>query len=110
MAGQKSKTRVSDVLVFAQGFICTAFLFATVIQVSGMGLQTDSQCSAAIRVCIVMYGADKIALSVFFCTRRPSAIHTLTHPDISSCWSASISFELHSSTVQGIDYTSLERF
>jgi len=62
MAGQKSKTRVSDVLVFAQGFICSAFLFATAIQIAGLGLQTDAQCHAAIRVCIAMYSADKIAL------------------------------------------------
>ncbi|RYN87889.1 hypothetical protein AA0119_g12353 [Alternaria tenuissima] len=69
LAGQKSKTRVSDVLVFAQGFVCTAFLFATAIQVSGLGLQTDGQCHAAIRVCIVMYGADKIALYLFLLER-----------------------------------------
>ncbi|KAG9188524.1 hypothetical protein G6011_02447 [Alternaria panax] len=78
LAGQKSKTRVSDVLVFAQGFVCTAFLFATAIQISGLGLQTDRQCHAAIRVCIAMYGTDKIALYLFLLER----VHIVRAPFI----------------------------
>lgn len=62
MAGQKSKTRVSDILVFVQGFICTAFLLATAVAGAGLGLHTDKQCYNAIRICIAMYAVAKIPL------------------------------------------------
>lgn len=59
-----AKTQFSDVLVFVQGFVCTAFLFATATIVAGLGLHTESQCYAAIRICIAMYAAAKIPLLV----------------------------------------------
>ena len=62
MAGSKTSARFSDVLVFAQGFVDTAFVFAVGINSAGLGLSTDAQCHAAIRGCIAMYGAAKIAL------------------------------------------------
>lgn len=62
MAGQKTSARFSDVIVFAQGFVSTAFVFAVGINSAGLGLSTDAQCHAAIRVCIAMYGVAKIAL------------------------------------------------
>ena len=62
MTGHKTGVKFSDILVFAQGFISTAFVFAVGINSAGLGLSTDAQCYAAIRVCIAMYGAAKIAL------------------------------------------------
>lgn len=49
-------------LVYAQGFVSTAFVFDVGINSAGLGLSTDKQCFNAIRVCITMYGAAKIAL------------------------------------------------
>jgi hypothetical protein len=62
MAHRKARMRFADILVFIQGFICTAFLFAVGINTSGLGLSTDAQCHAAIRVCIAMYGSVKMIL------------------------------------------------
>jgi len=62
MTGRKVGIRLSDVLVFFQGFVCAAFLFAVGINTSGLGLSSDAQCYAAIRVCIAMYGVAKISL------------------------------------------------
>lgn len=62
MAGQKTNAKFSDILVFAQGFVSTAFVFAVGINSAGLGLFTDAQCYAAIRVCIAMYGIAKIVL------------------------------------------------
>ena len=62
MSGQKTSARFSDMLVYAQGFVSTAFVFAVGINNAGLGLSTDKQCFNAIRVCIAMYGAAKIAL------------------------------------------------
>jgi len=62
MADHMSTARITDVLVFAQGFVSTAFVFAVGINSAGLGLATDAQCYVAIRVCIAMYGAAKIAL------------------------------------------------
>lgn len=76
MVGRTAGTRVSDVLVFFQGFACTAFLFAVGIDTSGLGLSSDEQCYAAIRVCIVFYGAAKIALTWFLLER----IHVVRAP------------------------------
>jgi hypothetical protein len=64
MAGCKTTTKVSDALVYVQGCICIISLFAVCINVSGLGLSTDGQCYAAIRVCIAMYTSAKIALYV----------------------------------------------
>jgi hypothetical protein len=64
MAGCKTTTKVSDALVYVQGCICIVALFAVCINVSGLGLSTDGQCYAAIRVCIAMYTSAKIALYV----------------------------------------------
>ena len=62
MAGQKSTARITDALVCAQGFVSTAFVFAIGINSAGLGLATDAQRYAAIRVCIALYGTAKIAL------------------------------------------------
>ncbi|KAI0584038.1 hypothetical protein TUN199_05549 [Pyrenophora tritici-repentis] len=64
-----TKTQFSDVLVFVQGFVCTAFVFATAMIVAGLGLHTEPQCYAAIRVCIAMYAAAKIPLYLFLLER-----------------------------------------
>jgi hypothetical protein len=64
MAGCKTTTKVSDALVFIQGFICIGALLSVGINVSGMGLATDQQCYSAIRVCVAMYTSAKIALYV----------------------------------------------
>ncbi|KAF1944610.1 hypothetical protein EJ02DRAFT_83860 [Clathrospora elynae] len=69
MASNKSKTRVSDILVFVQGFISTTFVFAVAINAAGLGLATQSQCKAVIRTCILLYGASKIALYLFLLER-----------------------------------------
>jgi len=55
-------TRVPNLLVHGQGFFCVAFLFAVGINTSGLGLSSDAQCHAAIRVCIFLYGAAKVML------------------------------------------------
>ncbi|KAJ4982938.1 hypothetical protein SVAN01_11570 [Stagonosporopsis vannaccii] len=78
MAGQKSTARVTDILVFAQGFVSTAFVFAVGINSAGLGLATDTQCYAAIRVCIAMYGVAKIALYLFLLER----VHIVRAPFI----------------------------
>lgn len=62
MAGKKLKTRVADILVFTQGFVCTVFVFAVGIDAAGLGLLTDGQCRAAIRFCIALYATAKILL------------------------------------------------
>lgn len=62
MAGRETGTKSSDVLVFAQGFVSTAFVFSVGIDSAGLGLSTYVQCHAAICVCIAMYGAATIAL------------------------------------------------
>jgi alanine racemase len=62
MSGQKTSARFSDMLVYTQGFVSTAFVFAVGINNAGLGLSTDQQCFNAIRVCIAMYGAAKTAL------------------------------------------------
>ncbi|KAH8728336.1 hypothetical protein GQ44DRAFT_580049, partial [Phaeosphaeriaceae sp. PMI808] len=85
MAGHKAKTtKVSDVLVFVQGFICTAFLFAIVICTNGLGLSSQAQCHAAIIVCIVMYGTAKSAIALFLLERvhivRSAFIERLRDP------------------------------
>jgi hypothetical protein len=72
MAGCKTTTKVSDALVFVQGFFCIAALFSVAINVSGLGLSTNEQCYAAIRICIAMYTSSKIALYV-------GAIGTIMH-------------------------------
>lgn len=64
MAGRKTSARFSDILVYAQGFISTAFVFDVGINSAGLSLSTDKECYNAIRVCIAMYGAAKIALLV----------------------------------------------
>ncbi|KAH7086285.1 hypothetical protein FB567DRAFT_67025 [Paraphoma chrysanthemicola] len=69
MAHRKARMRFADILVFIQGFICTAFLFAVGINTSGLGLSTDAQCHAAIRVCIAMYGSVKMILTLFLLER-----------------------------------------
>ncbi|KAF3032029.1 hypothetical protein E8E12_002261 [Didymella heteroderae] len=78
MAGQKTSARFSDMLVFAQGFVSTAFVFAVGINNAGLGLSTDRQCHSAIRVCIAMYGAAKIALYLFLLER----VHIVRAPFI----------------------------
>jgi hypothetical protein len=62
MAGRKTGAVFSDLLVFTQGFVSTAFVFAVAINSAGLGLSTDAQCHAAIRVCVAMYGAAKVAV------------------------------------------------
>ena len=62
MKERKSRKGLSDSLVFLQGFLSTAFVFAVGTNSAGLGLTTDAQCHAAILVCIAMYGAVKIAL------------------------------------------------
>ena len=62
MKERKSRRNLSDILVFLQGFLSTAFVFAVGINSAGLGLRTDAQCHIAILVCIAMYGAAKIAL------------------------------------------------
>ncbi|KAF2820281.1 hypothetical protein CC86DRAFT_252227, partial [Ophiobolus disseminans] len=69
MAGRKTGTSVSDILVFVQGFLCTTFLFAVGINASGIGLSSDEQCYAAIRVCITLYILTKTALNLFLLER-----------------------------------------
>lgn len=64
MAGHKSKTQVSHVLVFVQGIICTAFLIAVAVVAGGLGLHTLRECGTAARICIVLFALAKIALSV----------------------------------------------
>lgn len=44
MAGQKTSARFSDTLVYAHGFISTAFVFAGGITNAGLSLSTDKQC------------------------------------------------------------------
>ncbi|KAH7391127.1 hypothetical protein DE146DRAFT_663561 [Phaeosphaeria sp. MPI-PUGE-AT-0046c] len=67
--GRKATTKLSDILVFVQGFICIAFLFAVAIGTAGLGLATEGQCYAAIRICIVMYATAKLALTLFLLER-----------------------------------------
>ncbi|KAF3002456.1 hypothetical protein E8E13_004931 [Curvularia kusanoi] len=76
MAGRKSSAQFSDILVFAQGFVSISFVFAIGVNSAGLGLQTDAQCHAAIRVCIAMYGAAKITLYLFLLER----VHVLRAP------------------------------
>lgn len=54
----------TNILVFAQGVICTAFVFSVAINIAGLGLSTDAQCYTVIRVCIVLYMLAKIFLYV----------------------------------------------
>jgi hypothetical protein len=56
------RTKVSDVLVFMQGCITMAFIFAVGIFDAGLGLETDTQCAAVIRICIVLYALAKFTL------------------------------------------------
>lgn len=51
-----------EVLVFIQGFIGISFVLSVGIISGGLGLATDAQCHAAIRICISLYGAGKIVL------------------------------------------------
>ncbi|KAH7344274.1 hypothetical protein BKA66DRAFT_434381 [Pyrenochaeta sp. MPI-SDFR-AT-0127] len=69
MAGKKSRNGLSDILVFLQGFVSIAFVFAVGIDTAGLGLTTDAQCYGAIRICISLYGAAKIALYLFLLER-----------------------------------------
>lgn len=69
VVGRKATTRLSDTLVFIQGSICIAFLFAVAIGSSGLGLATQGQCYAIIRICIVMYATAKLALTLFLLER-----------------------------------------
>jgi hypothetical protein len=62
ISSKKSKIRFSDVLVYIQGFVSVAFVFAVCINSAGIGLATETQCYNAIRVCIAMYGVGKMAL------------------------------------------------
>jgi hypothetical protein len=64
MAGRKSTSRTTDLLVIAQGTICMAFVFSVGINIAGLGLSTDGQCYAVIRVCIVLYMLAKTFLFV----------------------------------------------
>jgi hypothetical protein len=64
MVGCKTSRKLSDILVFIQGFLCITFLLAVGVCTSGLGLSSDGQCYAAIRVCIAMYGTAKMALYV----------------------------------------------
>jgi hypothetical protein len=64
MAGRKTTSRTTDMLVIAQGIVCMAFVFSVGINIAGLGLSTDSQCYAVIRVCIVLYMLAKIFLFV----------------------------------------------
>ncbi|KAH7130560.1 hypothetical protein B0J11DRAFT_430209 [Dendryphion nanum] len=76
MRDTKSRGRFPDALVFVQGFLSTAFVFAVGINSAGLGLATDSQCRAAILVCIAMYGAAKMALYLFLLER----VHIIRAP------------------------------
>ncbi|KAF2627623.1 hypothetical protein BU25DRAFT_303082, partial [Macroventuria anomochaeta] len=78
MTSRKTSARFSDILVFAQGFVSTAFIFGVGINSAGLGLSTDAQCYAAIRMCIAMYGAAKIALYLFLLER----VHIVRAPFI----------------------------
>jgi hypothetical protein len=51
-------------LVFAQAFICAAFSFSVAIVAGGLGVATEAQCHAAIRLCVIFYGLGKMALYV----------------------------------------------
>lgn len=62
MAGRRSRTKVSDVLVFFQGFVSIVFTLAVGIKTAGLGMKTASQCYGAIRICIALYGISKITL------------------------------------------------
>ncbi|EOA91250.1 uncharacterized protein SETTUDRAFT_86125 [Exserohilum turcica Et28A] len=69
LAGQRSKTRGSDILVFVQGFFCTAFLFIVAVLAAGLGLETKRQCFVAIRICLASYGLTKMTLYLFLFER-----------------------------------------
>jgi hypothetical protein len=64
MAGRKTTSRTTDMLVIAQGIVCMAFVFSVGINIAGLGLSTDGQCDAVIRLCIVFYMLAKIFLFV----------------------------------------------
>ncbi|EUC40233.1 hypothetical protein COCMIDRAFT_30803 [Bipolaris oryzae ATCC 44560] len=70
MAGQRSKSRVSDVLVFVQGFFCTVLLVATaLVVVTGSGLHGYDECQTALIICVIGFGGTKIALYLFLLER-----------------------------------------
>ncbi|KAH9863623.1 hypothetical protein J1614_009555, partial [Plenodomus biglobosus] len=78
IASSKSETKVSDVLVFAQGFISIVFILAVGIKTAGLGISTESQCQGAIWLCIALYGASKMLLYLFLLER----IHIVRAPFI----------------------------
>jgi NADH:ubiquinone oxidoreductase subunit 6 (subunit J) len=106
MTGRKSGTSVSDVVVISQGIVCTAFLFAVGINTSGLGLSSDAECYAAIRVCIMLYGAAKIFVFVVSTPFMRQVVDQATGHFSSS--NASTSYALHSLTDFAIHYGSLE--
>ncbi|KAH6643037.1 hypothetical protein C7974DRAFT_386649 [Boeremia exigua] len=77
-SGRKTRARFSDYLIWGQGIVSTAMIFNVGISSAGLGLATDAQCYRAIRVCIAMYGAAKIALYLFLLER----VHIVRAPFI----------------------------
>ncbi|XP_014551731.1 hypothetical protein COCVIDRAFT_112147 [Bipolaris victoriae FI3] len=70
MAGQQSKSRVSDVLVFVQGFFCTILIIAAaLVVVTGPGLHGYNECQTALIICVVGFGGTKVALYLFLLER-----------------------------------------
>ena len=56
------KTSIADILVFVQSFVCIAFAISLAVIAGGLGLTTNAQCHAGMRLCIIFYGIVKIAL------------------------------------------------
>ncbi|EAT81022.1 hypothetical protein HBI56_103170 [Parastagonospora nodorum] len=65
----KTTSKATEALVIAQGITCMAFIFSVGINIAGLGLATDAQCYAVIRVCIALYMAAKIFLTLFLLER-----------------------------------------
>lgn len=59
---RRMKSKVIEVLVLAELVVSVAFVTSVAVMEAGLGLQTEVQCHAAIRVCIAMYGSGKIVL------------------------------------------------
>ncbi|CBX97602.1 hypothetical protein IAQ61_001187 [Plenodomus lingam] len=76
VACSKPETKVSDVLVFTQGFVSIAFILAIGVKSAVLGAETDSQCHGAIWLCIGLYGASKMVLYLFLLER----IHIVRAP------------------------------
>ena len=62
IAGHNWTIGVADILIFVQAFICIVFSYSVAILAGGLGVATEEQCRAAIRLCVTFYGAGKIAL------------------------------------------------